>query len=204
MESDWSVAAAAADPVIEVAWEDAASGLAWSDLCIADPAEQQRRIAALAEAASSPVMTRALTLLNAPRGLLLTTKCDRWPMDEDELAEHANLLDAPATPYGYGSYIDILMAHPLPMSDFLLHEEWARLASRRAAALPIESARMEVVVRPARQTDTWGFGLSIYCYGAGADPAAAEAAWAAALDAVIPVLVRSAGELVPAANDFGA
>jgi hypothetical protein len=192
VETDWSVAAAADDPAIEAEWSDGASGLRFVDLRV-DAAEQERRIAGLPEAAAAPALSRALALLNAPGGLLMTTKCDRWTMDADELAEMAGLLDAPVAANGVASYIDVLMAHEVPMSDFLLHEEWARTAARRAAALELENARLDLVVRPARREGTWGFGVTVYCYGVGEDAEEADAAWSEALEQTVPVLVR-AGE----------
>jgi hypothetical protein len=190
VETDWSVAATAEDPAIEAEWSDAASGLRFVDLRV-DATEQGKRIAALPEAA--PALGQALALLNAPGGMLMTTKCDRWAMDTDELAEMADLLDAPAAAYGVASYIDVLMAHQVPMSDFLLHEEWARTTARRAAALDVENARLDIVVRPARREGTWGFGLTVYCYGVGEDAQQAGAAWSEALEQTVPVLIR-AGE----------
>jgi hypothetical protein len=192
METDWSVAAAADDPAIEADWTDAGRGLRFVDLRVNAP-EQAKRIAALPEAAAAPTLGRALALLNAPGGMLLTTKIDRWTMDTDELAEMADLLDAPEAAYGVASYIDVLMAHQVPMSDFLLHEEWARTTARRGAALDIESARLDIVVRPARREGTWGFGLTVYCYGVGADLDQAAAAWSQAVEQTVPVLIR-AGE----------
>ena len=192
METDWSVAAGADDPAIEAEWSDAASGLRFVDLRV-DEAQQRERIAALPEAAAAPALGRALALLNAPGGMLMTTKCDRWAMDQEELAEMADLLDAPEAPYGVASYIDVLMAHPVPMSDFLLHEEWARTTARRAAALDLEHARLDIVVRPARREGAWGFGLTMYCYGVGDDAQHAGAAWSEALEQTVPVLIQ-AGE----------
>jgi hypothetical protein len=191
METDWSVAAGADDPVIEARWSDAASGLTWVDLRV-DGETQRSRIAALPEAARSPEMARALALLNAPRGVLMTTKCDRWQMNEAERAELADALDAPVLACGYGSYIDVLMAHAVPMADFLLHEEWARTLARRCAALPVKDARLEVVVRPAHKDDVWGYGLTVYCYGGGADEVRAEAVWADAIEQTAPLLIATA------------
>jgi hypothetical protein len=185
--------------MIETYWADAASGLAWVDLRV-DEAVQHSRIAALPEA-TSPAMARALALLNAPSGLLLTAKCDRWPMNEAELAELADVLNTARAVYGYGSYIDVLMAHAMPMADFLLHEEWARTAARHCAALDIKDARVEMVVRPAHREGVWGFGMSVYCYAAGADQATAEAAWSVALDGVIPVVIQAAEALLPSAAE---
>ena len=94
METDWSVAAGADDPVIETGWSDAASALGWVDLRV-DEEEQRRLIRTLPEAARSPAMADALLLLNAPRGMLITTKCDRWQMDD---VERADLADARTKP----------------------------------------------------------------------------------------------------------
>ena len=83
MESDWSVAAGADDPVIETHWSDAASGLAWVDLRVDEEiaAEPDCRTAG---GRCIPAMARALALLNAPHGMLMTTKCDRWQMERRE------------------------------------------------------------------------------------------------------------------------
>ena len=191
METDWSVAAGADDPMIETHWSDATTGLAWVDLR-ADAETQKSRIVALPEAARSPAMARALALLNAPRGVLMTTKCDRWLLSDAERAELADTLDAPELATGYGSYIDVLMAHAVPMADFLLHEEWARTTARRCAALPVDDARLEVVVRPAHKDDAWGYGLTVYCYAGGVDEARAEAVWADAIEQTVPILIATA------------
>jgi hypothetical protein len=177
--------------VIETNWSDAASGLAWVDLR-ADDETQSSRIAALPEAAQSPALARALTLLNAPHGLLITTKCDRWVLNDAERAELADLLDAPVAACGCGVYIDVLMAHAVPMTDFLLHEEWARTTARRCAALTIEDARLELVVRPAHKDAVWGYGLTVYCYTGGADDARPEAVLDKALDETVPILIAAA------------
>ena len=201
MESDWNVAAGADDPVIETHWADAASGLVWVDLRVEEEL-QRSRIAALPEIAGSHAMARALALLNAPDGLLLTTKCDRWRMSEAELAELADLLYVSSAPCGYGSYIDVLMAHSVPMTDFLVHEEWARTATRRCTAFDVGGARVEMVVRPAQQGRIWGFGMSVYCYACGADEALAAAAWGEVLDITIPSVIEAAEVLLPSPDEI--
>jgi hypothetical protein len=203
METDWSVAAGADDPVIETHWSDAASGMAWVDLR-GDGGSQGSRIAALPEAAATPAMERALALLNAPRGLLMTTKCDRWQMDDEERGELAHALDAPVPPWGCGSYIDVLMAHATPMADFLLHEEWARTTARRCAALAVGNVRVEVVVRPAHNDAVWGYGLTLYCYAGGADELRAEATWDSAIEQTIPVLIAAAEAMFASPKEMGA
>jgi hypothetical protein len=191
METDWSVAAAADDPAIEAEWADG-SGLRSVDLRV-DEELQRERIGAMPEAAAAPPLARALALLNAPGGMLMTTKCDRWGMDADELAEMADLLDGPVAAYGIASYIDVLMAYVVPMSDFLLHEEWARSTARRCAAFELEDARLDIVVRPARRDASWGFGLTVYCYGVGGDEERAGEVWSQVVEQTVPMLI-SAGE----------
>jgi hypothetical protein len=202
VETDWSVAAGADDPVIETGWSDAASGSGWVDLRV-DGEMQRNRMAALAESARSPAMAQALMLLNAPRGLLMTTKCDGWRLSHEERMELAQALDAPLGVSGYGSYIDVLMAHAPPMADFLLHEEWARSTARRCAALAIEDAQLEVVVRAAHRDETWGYGLTVYCYACGGDERRAEAAWSRAINATVPVVIATAESLFASPEDLG-
>lgn len=202
METDWSVAAGADDPVIEARWSDASSGLAWVDLRV-DAETQRSRIAALPEAATSPAMAKALSLLNAPHGMLMTTKCDRWQMSDEERAELADALDEPVAACGVASYVDVLMAHAVPTSDFLMHEEWARTAARRCAALPIDNAHVELVVRPARIDDVWGYGLTMYCYAADADERGAEAVWSRAIEQTVPVLIATAEAMVVSPEEMG-
>jgi hypothetical protein len=193
VETDWSVAAGADDPVIEAGWSDAASGLAWVDLRV-DAETQRSRIAALPEATRSPTMAHALALLNTS-GLLMTTKCDRWQLNEEERTELAEALDVPIAARGCASYIDVLMAHAVPMADFLLHEEWARTTALGCAALPVEEARLELIVRAAHRDELWGYGLTVYCYAGGADEVHAEAAWANAVAETTPVLIATAESL---------
>jgi hypothetical protein len=195
METDWSVAAGADDPVIEAPWWDAATRLGWVDLRV-DAEAQRGRLAALPEASASPAMAAALMLLNAPHSLLMTTKCDRWQLSELERADLADVTDAPMVECGFGSYIDVLVEHAMPMTDFLLHEEWARTAACRCAALSTENARIDLVVRPAYKDNLFGYGLTVYCYAGAADAQRAEAMWTKALEQIIRVLISAAEALL--------
>ena len=200
METDWSVAAGGNDPVIETRWSDV-TGSGWVDLRVGAET-QSARIARLPEAAASPEMAWALRLLNAPHGLLMTTKCDRWQMSDAERAELADALDEPLAACGVGSYIDVLMVHAVPMSDFLLHEEWARTVARRCAALAVDHARVELVVRPAHDDAVWGYGLTVYCYAGGTEERLAEAAWGQAMEQTIPVLMVAAEAMFASVDEI--
>lgn len=191
MEVDWSVAAVADDPVIETHWSDAASKVAWVDLRL-DAEIQRSRIAALPEAAMMPTLARCLGLLNTPQGVLLTTKCDCWQLSDEERNELADALNVSGSTCGFGSYIDVLLMDVTLMASFAIHKEWARLTVRRCAALPIEDARMEIVVRPARRGNVWGYGVTFYCYAIGNDAAHSETALTHALEKTVRVLIAAA------------
>jgi hypothetical protein len=191
--------------VIATRWSDAATGLGWVDLRV-DAETQSARIAALPEVAASPEMAWALRLLNAPQDLLMTTKCDRWRLSDAERVELADALDEPQAACGVGSYIDVLTVHAVPRSDFLLHEEWVRTVARHCAALPVDHARVELVVRPAHDDAVWGavsgYGVTVYCYAGGAEEQLAEAAWGQALEQTIPVLIVAAEAMFASVDEI--
>jgi hypothetical protein len=124
-------------------------------------------------------------------------------LDEAELVELAEALDASPTANGFGSYIDVVMVHTVPMTDFLLHEEWARTAARRCAGLNVPDGRVEMLVRAAHKNGVWGFGMSVYCYASGRDQAAAGTAWGAALEQTIPIVIAAAEELFVFPEELG-
>jgi hypothetical protein len=95
------------------------------------------------------------------------------------------------------------MAHAVPMADFLMHEEWVRTAARRCAALPIDDARVELVVRPAHNDAVWGYGLTLYCYAGGAGERAAEAAWDVVIEQTVPVLIATAESMFASPKEVG-
>ncbi len=192
METDWSVAAGGDDPLIVVPWKDEAGRVRFVDL--RQPRDlQSASLSQLPEASTSPSLWRLLTLLNDSGGVLMTSKCDRWQMDDEERRELSDVLDAPVAPAGVASYVDVLMTHPMPMADFLLHEEWVRATALGCAALEHPAARLDLIVRPAQLDGHWGYGVSMYVYAVGANVAQAEAAWSAALDGCAPIL-RAAAE----------
>jgi hypothetical protein len=192
METDWGVAAGGEDPVIELPWQDAATTRHFEDLRVSRP-EQEARIASLPEVAGAPALAVALVEWNAPRGLLMTSKCDLWSMDAEELATLAEVLDMPVQQHGFACYIDVLLVREVPRADFLLHEEWARGAAVVCAALPHPEARLDLVIRPSRVEEVWGYGVSVYLFAGGADMPQAKRAWAAALTGCVP-LIRAAAE----------
>jgi hypothetical protein len=56
----------------------------------------------------------------------------------------------------------------------------------------VDDAQLDVVVRPAREHDVWGYGLTVYCYAGGVDEVRAEAVWADAIEQTAPILIATA------------
>ena len=191
MLAEWTAECADDAPTIVVPWSDAASGLHFVDLR-AEPYD----IAEISEAEHYPALSRALRSLNASRSPFLTSKCDAWPLQPDELSTLTLELDAffseTETPAGYASYIDLLHRDRGLFLSAGQHQTWLDRFTRRAARLEHSEARVECVLRPAlyehRGTVLEGFGLTLYVFALGPDAATALRSWELALEDTVALL----------------
>lgn len=191
MLAEWTAECAEGAPTIVVPWSDAASGLHYIDLR-AEPYD----IAEIAEAEQHPALGRALRSLNATRSPFLTSKCDAWSLQTEELAPLALELDAffaeSDTPAGFASYIDVLHRDRTLFLSAGQHQSWLDRFTRRAARLPHSEARVECVLRPAIYEQDGavleGFGFTLYVFALGAEPAAALRTWEIALEDTVALL----------------
>lgn len=188
MLAEWNAECSADAPTIVVPWSDAASGLHFLDLR-AEPYD----IAEIAEADATPALGRALRALNATRSPLLTSKCDTWEMDADELASLTAELDfePEGFPHGFAGYIDFLWRdRSLFASSHQQRDRLDRLV-RRAERLEHPQARLELTLRPAlldRTHTIEGFGVTLYLFAAGVDAASAAREWELALEELTHLL----------------
>jgi hypothetical protein len=190
MLAEWSVECGAEDPVLVVPWKDPDSKAAFVDLR-ANPYDFD----AIPEAEHYPPLMQALRALNATRSLVFTAKCDAWEPDGEELEQlRLNLDVAPSeAPAGFASYIDLVARNRALFTSFPKHEQLLMRLVRVAAPLDRPAAALECVLRPALvdlDGPQEGFAISLYVKAVGHDRRAAQAEWAAALDAVVR-LVRS-------------
>ncbi|RRA47890.1 hypothetical protein [Acidipila sp. EB88] len=167
MIADWSVECAPDSPWIVVPWE------AWVDLRADAGAAAQ-----LPEVEAYPELLALLHQVN--QRALFSAKVDVFAVDanwmDPELAE-----EFPADSLvGLGSYLDVLPRAAAAWTAFPACEQMARAVVAQLHQSALIGASFEVVVRPASAFGLDAFGWTLYATGAGADPAAARATWAAA------------------------
>jgi len=191
MLSEWSAECSADDPVLVVPWSDPSDST--GNRRFIDLRENPYDLDHLPEAERYPPLMHALRALNAARSPVFTAKCDAWPLDLEQLDVLRVNLDvlAEEAAAGFGSYIDILWRERSIFASFHLQEQMLHRLTRHAAPLEHPYALLDCVIRPAMVDLTGpqeGFAVSLYVKAVGHDTQAAEANWAAALDAVVAVL----------------
>ena len=190
MEADWSVALASSDPVITVPW--AASGdepeCRFVDLRI-DP----DLIDEIEEAGGKPVLRSGLLLLNGVASQLWTAKCDAWTSSPEHGDDPFDPYEMDAEPgetdFGAGSYIDLLPRDFESPGCFDKQEQWLRAVTERLRAIPVSSARVELVLRRAEVDGVPGFGVTWFVEGCGATAQRADHRWTQAFDAALAVIM---------------
>lgn len=195
---EWSVEAAAEDPVLVVPWSDPSDPS--GNRRFIDLRENPYDLDHLPEAELYPPLMHALRALNATRSPVFTAKCDAWLLSAeehaDELAQLRLDLDifdggVSDTANGFASYIDILWRERSIFASFHQHEQLLHRLTRHAETLDHPYAMLDCIVRPALIDLTGpqeGFALSLYVKALGPDPGAAEESWATALHAIVALL----------------
>jgi hypothetical protein len=193
MDADWSVDAAADDPVVVVPWTDEGGGAGFVDL-LSDPGA----IHLLPEAVRHDGMREALLRLNQPSSGLGSAKCDVWKISEEEMESLAARFDLVATGCGLGSYVDVLLTEGFASAELAGYETWARRMVRALSEGALEDPRdeegscAEFVVRPASLNGVWGYAVTMYVWSVGDDEGAVKQRWSRALRQVVSVLLESA------------
>ncbi|MDE1162082.1 MAG: hypothetical protein PW792_09080 [Acidobacteriaceae bacterium] len=188
MLCEWTAECGDDAPTVVVPWSDAASGLHWVDLR-AEPYD----IAEVSEAEHYPALGRALRSLNATRSPLITSKCDAWPLDSEDIdALRFELdLDETASQHGISGYVDILWRDRTLFGS--AHQQQDRLdrLTRRTQRLEHPQAKAEFILRPAmldRASALEGYAITLYVSAAGADHDSAMREWELALEDIVAML----------------
>jgi hypothetical protein len=193
MEADWTVALAAADPVITVPWS--ASGEDARKCKFVDLRLGVHLIDEIEEARSRPVLRSALLLLNGAASQFWTVKCDSWSNSADEGTELFDRYEMDAEPeetaFGAGSYIDLLPRDAENREPFAVQERWIRAVTERLRAIPGRAARVELVLRHAEVEAVPGFGVTWFVEGCGATADRAEQRWSEALARALAVIMNA-------------
>jgi hypothetical protein len=190
MEADWTVALAAADPVITVPW--AASSDDIRQCRFVDLRQDTHLIDEIEEARAKPPLRSALLLLNAAASPLWTAKCDAWTSSVDEGAEPFDPYEMGAEPgdtaFGAGSYVDLLARDVSFLASFELQERWIRTVTEVLRSIPASAARVELVLRRAEVEGASGFAVTWFVEGCGSTAQGAGQRWARALDLALAVV----------------
>ncbi|MFC6644035.1 hypothetical protein ACFQBQ_18530 [Granulicella cerasi] len=188
MLAEWNAECGDDAPTVMVPWSDAETGLHWVNL-----RDEPYDIAEITEAEHFPALGRALRSLNATRSPLLTSKCDAWMLDAEDLdALRIELdLDETASTEGVQGYIDILWRErPLFASAHQQQDRLDRIV-RRAQRLEHPQSKLELILRPALyhvEGALEGYAVTLYVTAAGADVDSALREWELALEDVIAML----------------
>ncbi len=190
MEADWTVALAAADPVITVPWT--ASGDDMHQCRFVDLRQSAHLIDEIEEARSKPPLRSALLLLNAATSPLWTAKCDAWTSSVDEGGEPFDAYEMGAEPgetaFGAASYVDLLARDVSFLASFERQERWIRAVTEVLRSIPASAARVELVLRRAEVEGASGFAVTWFVEGCGSTAQGAEQRWTRALDLALAVV----------------
>jgi hypothetical protein len=181
MEADWSAEIGPELPCIEGSW------VGFVDLQ-AEPSAADT----ILEATKHPALRAALLKLNAPDSLVSTTKCDTWPLSEDNIDPYEFGASADQSRAGFASYIDVLERDAALFASFGFHEQKARELTARLRALDLRQGRVDIVLRAAVLKGQSGFGLTLYVAGCGPDEVAAYGAWEQLLAAAAAATIATA------------
>jgi hypothetical protein len=179
MDADFSIELGQDDPVLDFPWNDPSGNLAYVDV-----KRHPEFMAQIEEAEKFPELKEFLSVLNSPRSMLETAKCDTWAtMDlsaEEEIYE--------AT-HKFASYVDVVFAEnggrPSTRHSFPAHEQFARKLVKLLRTAPVTLSSVEVCVRRCyfyrASSIQEGFYCTLYISGYGSDDPSARQNWGVAL-----------------------
>ena len=189
MDADFSVEFGREHPVLDFPWKDPAGKLAYVDL-----KRHPELMPSITEAQEFPELGELLRMLNSPRSVVQTAKCDAWATTE--LSAEEEIYDSS---HKFACYVDVLFADPdvrLSSSD---HEQFARKLVGLLGRAPEILAAAEVCVRRCyfelHGGVREGCYFTLYASGYGYDGASARKNWGVGLKLMANAIMQlSAGE----------
>ena len=177
MEADFSIELGHDDPVLDFPWTDPSGKLAYVDL-----KRHPELLASIPEAQHFTELAEFLRLLNSPRSLVETAKCDAW--ETTELTAEEEIHNAS---HKFASYVDVVFSENDARLSFPTHEQFARKLVALLQRAPETPSSAEVCVRRC-YFGTNGEGetqegcyCTLYVNGYGNDEALARLNWGVAL-----------------------
>jgi len=193
MDADFSIELGREDPVLDFPWTDPSGRLAYVDL-----KRHLELMTSIEEAQTFSEVAEFLRMMNSPRNMVETAKCDAWATTE--LSAEEEIYNAS---HKFASYVDVVFSDVMfPHNDARLslpaHEQFARklvALLRRAPEIP---SAAEVCVRRCYFAEDGGVREGCYCTlyvsGYGNNEASARQNWGVGLKLVGNAIVQlSAG-----------
>ena len=199
MHATWAISLGADSPVLTVPWQDATGRVEYVDL-----RARPDRIEDIPEARENPPLAKVLERLNAPGSPWATAKCDRWPLDDEDLEaasfDLALARSRSSAQAGIGSYIDFYHRDAAEFASLEHHRALVQRLTRSAEGLagdPVSSvqrgvqpaAMLELTLRRCIAEGSEGYAITAFLYAIGEDEARAQTNWAAALATLTHILL---------------
>jgi hypothetical protein len=197
MRASWAIAMGEDSPVLVVpwhiaSWQDKGGRVAYVDLRV-----HPERISEIPEARENPALAQVLAHLNEPGSLWATAKCDRWALDEDDLATAALDLDIESAQAGIGSYIDLYLRNAADFASLEHHRDLLqRLVHTAEAVAGVPTAILELTLRRCIAEGTEGYAITVFLYAIGENAAQAQASWGAALATLAHILLSGTASAI--------
>jgi hypothetical protein len=171
MDADFSIELGREDPVLDFPWTDPAGKLVYIDL-----KRCPELIASIEETENFPELGEFLRVMNSPRSMVETAKCDAWATTE--LSAEEDIYDAS---HKFASYVDVVFSKVDVHLSLSAHEQFARRLVELLRRVPDTPSAAEVCVRRCYFGEHHAVREGFYCTlnvsGYGSDEASARQNW---------------------------
>jgi len=206
MDADFSIELGHDDAVLDFPWTDPAGKLAYLDL-----KRHPALLSQIEEAERFPELKEFLRIVNSPRSVVETAKCDAWATTDLTPAEE--IYDSS---HKFASYVDIVFSTlgespsldrpsldldwpSLDRQSLSIHQEFATTLVNLLQRAPETPSAVEICVRrcffaaPAGVHD--GFYCTLYVTGFGGDEPSARQNWGVGLKLTANALLQISAKL---------
>ncbi|SRR6266404_2984699 len=191
MDADFSIELGREDPVLDFPWKDPTGKFVYIDL-----KRCPELIASIEETENFPELGEFLRLMNSPRSMVETAKCDAWATTE--LSAEEGVYDAS---HKFASYVDVVFSKADVRLSLSAHEQFARRLVELLRRVPYTPSAAEVCVRRSYFGEDSGvregFYCTLYASGYGNDKASARQNWGVGLklmgNAVVQLSAQGVG-----------
>jgi hypothetical protein len=178
MDADFSIELGREDPVLDFPWNDPAGKLAYVDV-----KRHPELMARVEESEQFPELGEFLRVLNSPRSIVETAKCDAWATTElspEEEIYHAS--------HKFASYVDLVFSETDTRLSLSRHQQLVNKLVELLRRAPEVPSAAELCVRRCYFSEGSavqdGFYFTLYLSGYGNDEARARQNWEVGLKLV--------------------